>query len=120
MLMAALRESFIMGEDPLDPVQWDGPAPEGIKPQNIWPSSQPDFKQALDKYYAKLLPFARAILGLFALILGLDEHALDEYHQFPMCALRALHYPPQEPSESAAGFLAHADFSCESPFQHGH
>ncbi|WWD10151.1 hypothetical protein V865_008285 [Kwoniella europaea PYCC6329] len=108
---ATLRESFIMGDDLLDPKQYSGSVPEGMKPQNIWPTAMPEFKEALDDYYSVLMPFARSILHLFCLALGLEETALDGLHQHPMAALRALHYPPQDPSESAAGFLAHADFS---------
>ncbi|ORY23120.1 hypothetical protein BCR39DRAFT_549911 [Naematelia encephala] len=108
---ATLRESFIMGDDITDPVQWQGAVPADIKPQNIWPPDMPEFKQALDAYYSVMAPFARSILRLFSLSLGLEETALDHTHEFPMNALRPLHYPPQEPDESAAGFLAHADFS---------
>ena len=102
-----------MGDDLTDPVQYQGALPEGITTQNIWPAALPRYKQALDKYYAVTLGFARSILHLFALALDLEETALDHLHRFPMCALRALHYPPQAPSADAAGFLAHADFSCK-------
>lgn len=102
-----------MGDDKTDPVQYQGQVPGGMSAQNIWPETMPEFKETLDRYYAVTKSFAESVLHLFALTLGLEETALDHLHDFPMCALRALHYPPQKPSEGAAGFLAHADFSCK-------
>lgn len=112
---ANLRESFFIGEDYTEEEQWQGPIPDGIKEQNIWPDAMPQLRVAVYMYYHKILPFARSLLHLFALALGLDETALDAEHKFPIMALRCNHYPPQKPDDLSHGFNAHADFSC-TPF----
>jgi isopenicillin N synthase-like dioxygenase len=117
---SALRESFLMGDDICGSVQWQGPVPEDYKAQNNWPSAQPEFKEALDLYYSTMMPFARSVLPLFALALGLEETALDHLHKFPMGALRCLQYPSQESnsSEDTPGFLAHTDYTCKLVTSH--
>jgi len=106
-----LRESFNVGEDLTDPVQYSGPLDPSVKPQNQWPESLPQMKATLDKYLKTVLPFAHATLRLFALALGLEEDALDKLHVDPLWAMRCQHYPPQDPAEEGNGFLAHSDFS---------
>jgi isopenicillin N synthase-like dioxygenase len=86
----------------------------------MWPTSFPRLREGLYEYYSHVYPWARQLLRIFALALGLDEDAFEEQHKFPITGMRALHYPPQEPEEDTPGLNAHADFSfftmvCQEP-----
>ncbi|KAI5478118.1 hypothetical protein MNV49_005485 [Pseudohyphozyma bogoriensis] len=108
---ADLRESFLMGDCKTELEQWQGEIPAGMRGQNIWPEGMPEFRKAMLEYHQAILPFSRALLRLFALGLDLEETALDDLFEWPINALRPLHYPPMPPTEQSPGFLAHADFS---------
>lgn len=102
-----LRESFTCGDDFLDEEQASILAasgvtvPEGALPQNQWPAHYPELRRALYKWYLATYRFARALLRIFALALGLDEDAFEDQYKFPIVGMRALHYPPQPPDEGA-------------------
>ncbi|GAA6015480.1 hypothetical protein JCM10207_008609 [Rhodosporidiobolus poonsookiae] len=108
------KESFIIGEDPLDPDHaWIGKDPEeGDGPMNIWPAGQDRFRQAFQRYYKESYRFAQALLRVYALALGLDELALDKYFEFPTANANCLHYPPQDAGDKEiVGLAAHCDYS---------
>ncbi|KAK6074790.1 2OG-Fe(II)oxygenase superfamily protein [Seiridium cupressi] len=110
-----LKEGFLMGEDALDPEQ-DAPksAVERQKPEghrNQWPG-HPEaafWREAIYRYHTRLRVFARRLLGIFALALGLDETHFDGVTKFPLTNIRALHYPPQDQDDDV-GIGAHTDF----------
>ena len=81
------------------------------KPQNIWPSTAPWFREGMYKYYASIYPLAMKLVSLFALAFDLEEDAFDKDFTFPIWGLRALHYPPTPIGENENGLGAHADFS---------
>lgn len=72
-------------------------------------------RQAMYKYYKAIYPLAMELIRIMALAFNLEETAFDQYFEFPITALRALHYPPS-PVQSdlpTVGLGAHADFSCK-------
>lgn len=94
------------------------PPPHITKPQNIWPSKAPWWREGLYKYYNHVLPLAMKLVKVFALAFDLDETAFDNYFKFPITGMRALYYPPTpaDDGEPSIGLGAHADFSCKSRF----
>jgi isopenicillin N synthase-like dioxygenase len=101
-----------MGEDPAEPEQKTDRQSSTQEPRNQWPSSPSAafFRPALYKYYMHILDFSRRLLRVFALALDLPEDSFDSIATFPMAAVRAIHYPPQE-VESDVGIGAHTDYS---------
>lgn len=94
------------------------PPPAHItQPQNIWPAKAPWWREGLYRYYRHVFPLAMKLVRIFALAFDLDETAFDQYFQFPITGMRALHYPPTPPDDDDAspsiGLGAHADFSCK-------
>jgi isopenicillin N synthase-like dioxygenase len=119
-----LKEAFTMGdcviEDEQDYRGKTGSQPPAniTRPQNIWPSQAPWFREGVYNYYQAVLPLAMKLVRIFALAFGLEETALDDKFKFPITGMRPLHYPPVPPEESAEsiGLGAHADFSCMFQF----
>lgn len=91
------------------------PPPSHItKPQNIWPSSAPWWREGLYKYYNNVLPLAMKLIRIFALAFDLNETAFDSHFKFPITGMRPLYYPPTPADdEHQIGLGAHADFSCK-------
>ncbi|KAK0099744.1 hypothetical protein ONS95_013363 [Cadophora gregata] len=117
------KESYTIGDCPLEPEQRyrekTGKAPpQNLKrPQNIWPSSAPWYRDGLYRYYNEVLPVSLKLVRLLALSLKLDEDKfLGDFFTFPITGMRALHYPPvppedKEKDELNIGLGAHSDFS---------
>lgn len=114
-----------MGDCPLEPEQdyvgkTGQPPPSHLKrPQNIWPSEAPWWREGLYQYYNHVLPLAMKLVKLFALGLGLQEDELDQYFKFPITGMRPLYYPPtpvdnDNKDVTNVGLGAHSDFDCES------
>lgn len=76
----------------------------------MWPATFPRLREGLYEYYSHVYPWARQLLRIFALALGLDEGAFEKQYRFPITGMRALHYPPQELGVDTPGLQAHADF----------
>lgn len=111
-----LKEAFNMADDPYEPEQ---NAPPGLDmspyppgPLNQWPSDPASFRSIIYEYRVAAQGFASVLLRLIALSLDLPEEYFDHMIAFPMAGLRALHYPPQPPSDDdVIGIGAHADYS---------
>lgn len=84
------------------------------KPQNIWPSSAPWWREGLYRYYNNVLPLAMKLVRIFALAFDLGETDFDDLFKFPITGMRALYYPPTpaDDGQPNIGLGAHADFSC--------
>lgn len=114
------KEAFTMGDCYLEPEQRfterTGRAPPAnvTKPQNIWPSEIPWFREALYRYYWAVLPLSLKLVRLFALALLDDEGALEHMFSFPITGMRPLHYPPMPPAsdEHSISLGAHSDYDC--------
>ncbi|KAJ9157591.1 Clavaminate synthase-like protein [Pleurostoma richardsiae] len=107
-----LKEAFSMGEDGTDPEQ-HAPSDTGVvyPKKNQWPSNNLELRSSLYAYYSYALAFSRQLLHIFALALDMPEDFFDQFCRFPMTAIRALHYPPQEVEHGAEpGLGAHTDY----------
>jgi len=117
------KEAFTMGDCVIEPEQnyrgktGQEPPSHITRPQNIWPSAAPWWRQGLYEYYNHILPLGMNLVRIFALAFGLEEHYFDPIFRFPITGMRALHYPPTpvDKDASSVGLGAHADFSCEDP-----
>ncbi|KAH7393482.1 Clavaminate synthase-like protein [Cadophora sp. MPI-SDFR-AT-0126] len=117
------KESYTIGDCPLEPEQQytkktGKTTPSNLKrPQNIWPKSAPWYRDGLYRYYNEVLPVSLKLVRLLALSLKLDEDKfLEDFFNFPITGMRALHYPPvppedKEKDELNIGLGAHSDFS---------
>lgn len=116
-----IKEAFTMGDCVIEPEQdyvgktGHQPPSRITKPQNIWPSRAPWWRQGLYRYYHNVLPLAMKLVKVFALAFDLDETDFDNYFKFPITGMRALYYPstPADDGTSNVGLGAHSDFSCE-------
>ncbi|KAK4503954.1 hypothetical protein PRZ48_004869 [Zasmidium cellare] len=114
-----VKEAFSMGDCVIEPEQdycgqtGHNPPAKIAKPQNIWPSATPWFREGMYRYYDAVYPLAMKLVKLFALAFDLEEDAFEKDFRFPIWGLRALHYPPLPPDSeaNANGLGAHADFS---------
>lgn len=110
-----------MGDCAIEPEQdyigkvGSAPPSHITKPQNIWPSKAPWFREGVYNYYQEIFPLAMKLVRIFALAFGLEETALDQYFKFPITGMRPLHYPPSPPEQriESVGLGAHSDFSCK-------
>jgi isopenicillin N synthase-like dioxygenase len=115
-----LKEAWNMADDPYEPEQKAPPTLDLSNypppPLNQWPRKPEGFRKIIYEYRVAVQEFSMVLLRLIALSLDLDEHYFDYMTAFPMAGLRALHYPPQQPSSDAndpstIGIGAHADYS---------
>jgi isopenicillin N synthase-like dioxygenase len=121
--LSDIKEAFTMGDCPIEAEQdyvgktGHQPPPNITKPQNIWPTRAPWWREGLYKYYNHVLPLSMKLVKIFALAFDLDESAFDKFFNFPITGMRALYYPPTPADDGAfnVGLGAHADFSCK-PF----
>ncbi|KAK5220812.1 hypothetical protein LTR47_011122 [Exophiala xenobiotica] len=112
-----LRESYSMGNDYTDPEQRHiSTAPQGSIPLNQWPDDKtiPEFRKAIYDYYLEVYPFAKRLIQIFALALGLPETALDQYFGTPLADITSQYYPVHERAASDPEpmelLFPHADF----------
>lgn len=101
-----------MGEDGTDPEQQANTKPGVSYPKkNQWPANNLEFRKAMYSYYGRVYAFSKKLLHIFALALDLPEEYFDEMCTFPMTAIRALQYPPQEVAGGQdVGIGAHTDY----------
>jgi len=79
---------------------------------NVWPRELPGFQAAVGAYYADVFSLGRALLGGFALALGLPRTYFEGYLTAPPSQLRLIHYEPAEVGEGAMGIGSHTDYEC--------
>ena len=79
---------------------------------NVWPRELPAFRAAVGAYHAEAFALGRALLGGFALALGLPRSYFDAYLVAPPSQLRLIHYEPAPASEGAMGIGSHTDYEC--------
>src|ERR1700712_4197756 len=84
-----IKEAFTMGDCIIESEQdyhgRTGQAPPAhiVKPQNIWPSAAPWFRDGMYRYYQAVFPLAMKLVRIFALAFGLEETAFDKDFSFP-------------------------------------
>ncbi|KAL3459106.1 Clavaminate synthase-like protein [Aspergillus heterothallicus] len=105
------RASYSMGRDYTNPEQhFVAIAPPGTVPLNQWPDeSLPDFRKVLYEYYQDVFNFARKMLQIFSLALGLEETDLDDLFRCPLNDITLQYYPIQDPNEQSS-ISPHADY----------
>ncbi|RMZ85554.1 hypothetical protein DV737_g577, partial [Chaetothyriales sp. CBS 132003] len=109
----ATRESFGMGNDYTNPEQHAiKVAPAGTVPLNQWPDEElPEFRQNVYSYFTEVYLFAKKLVQIFALALGLEETALDQFFETPFTDITINHYPPQpDEAEYKQVLYPHADY----------
>jgi len=78
---------------------------------NVWPESQPEFKEVMSCYHKVHLDLGRSLLRMFARGLNVSEQFFDDKFIKPMAQLRALRYPPSTGSGNELnGAGEHTDF----------
>ena len=105
------RASYSFGRDYTNPEQhFVKKAPEGTVTVNQWPEDAlPAFRTVLYEYYQEVFVFARQMLHIFALALGLDETDLDDSFRFPLNDITMQYYPVQDPNDGSS-IVPHADY----------
>ncbi|KIW35453.1 uncharacterized protein PV07_02149 [Cladophialophora immunda] len=107
------REAFGMGNDYTNPEQHAiKVAPAGTVPLNQWPDDElPEFRQNVYSYFTEVYLFAKKLVQIFALALGLEETALDQFFEVPFTDITINHYPPQpDETEYKQVLYPHADY----------
>lgn len=117
-----IKEAFTMGDCAIEPEQdyvgktGHNPPSHITRPQNIWPSKAPWWREGMYKYYNSILPLTMKLVKIFALAFDLEETAFDDIFKFPITGMRPLYYPPMPVDDESPniGLGAHSDFSCTS------
>ncbi|KAH8658227.1 hypothetical protein BX600DRAFT_514734 [Xylariales sp. PMI_506] len=105
------RASYSLGRDYTNPEQhFVQVAPPGTVPLNQWPDDTlPEFRKTIYEYYQEVFKFARKMLQIFSLALGLDEADLDDLFRYPLNDITMQYYPVQDPNEQSS-ISPHADY----------
>ena len=103
-----LLEAFQMMID-LGPDDPDVQAGNMMYGPNRWPPEAPEFRAAMQGYFAAMTELSQRLLGAFARGLGLSDDYFLSFFRKPLTQLRLLHYPPQPPDEGAQGVETHTD-----------
>ncbi|KAI1370067.1 hypothetical protein F4677DRAFT_451767 [Hypoxylon crocopeplum] len=104
------RASYSLGRDYTNPEQhFVTVAPPGTVSVNQWPKALPEFRKVIYEYYQDVFQFARKMLQIFALALGLEETDLDETFRYPLNDITMQYYPIQDPNEQSS-ISPHADY----------
>ena len=78
---------------------------------NQWPDN-PEFRQAVSRYYDAAFQIGRRLMGAFALALGQAEDAFESSLTRPPSQLRLIHYPFDPLAHDVSGIGAHTDYEC--------
>ena len=78
---------------------------------NPWPDLD-GFKEPVAAYYDAAYHVGRALMGGFAMALGLAPQQLLQHVNKPPSQLRMIHYPYNPNAEDAQGIGAHTDYEC--------
>ena len=76
---------------------------------NRWPREAPEFRAAMEGYFADMMGLSHRLLRAFARGLGLSDDYFRPFFRKPLTQLRLLHYPPQPPDAEAQGVETHTD-----------
>jgi isopenicillin N synthase-like dioxygenase len=106
-----LKEGFYIGHE----VAADDPKAQAgrfnVGP-NQWPEGLPEFRPAMQAYFAAAHALAADVIRALAASLDLPADHFEAYLADASATLRLLHYPPQppDPSPGEKGCGAHTDF----------
>jgi len=87
---------------------------KGLYGVNIWPESQPEFRDAMLNYNEHVMALGRKLFSAFALALDQDEDFFAPMITKPTMVQRIVYYPSQDGpiSEDQIGIGAHSDYEC--------
>lgn len=111
-----LKETFNVGPidpPPRPPAEMDDPDEAAVYAPNLWPARPVGFRDAVEAYYRAMSDLAAAVMGGFAMALGLDQGWFDPLIDRHGSALRLAHYPALTPPTHTAGRFragAHTDY----------
>jgi isopenicillin N synthase-like dioxygenase len=108
-----VHEAYDMALE-LDPDDPELQGEKGLYGANLWPDSQPEFRQSMLAYSQEMLKLGRHLFSAFALALDLPEDYFAPMITKPTMAQRIVYYPSQDGkiSEDQIGIGAHSDYEC--------
>jgi isopenicillin N synthase-like dioxygenase len=107
-----LKETFNAGPLERDPSLTDPAAIEFCHVPTPWPTRPVGFRDAWAAYYREMEKLSARIMGMFATALNLPHDHFEEFLTYPISAMRALNYPPQQarPARDQLRAGAHSDY----------
>lgn len=103
-----LNEAFFV-ERETPPEESSSELAAHFEPANQWPSGLPGFREAVLDYYRAAEHFARSLLPLYAVALGLSGTWFDSAFNWPQASLRLTRYPPGQRATNQFGIAPHTD-----------
>ena len=86
-----------------------GPAFNRLLGPNLWPAAQPELREVVSEWHARLSDVARKLLGAWALALGAEETYFDANFGEPSTLIKIVRYPGTNRPEPQQGVGAHKD-----------
>jgi isopenicillin N synthase-like dioxygenase len=76
---------------------------------NLWPAAQPELRDVVLEWHARLSRVARKLLRAWALALGAEESYFDDHFGDPSTLIKIVRYPGTSEPEPQQGVGAHKD-----------
>jgi isopenicillin N synthase-like dioxygenase len=76
---------------------------------NLWPDAQPELREVVAEWHARLSIVARRLLRAWALALGADESYFDDHFGEPSTLIKIVRYPGKDDPTPQQGVGAHKD-----------
>jgi isopenicillin N synthase-like dioxygenase len=107
------KEFFSMGLD-LPEDDPDVLAGEKLRGPNNWPPGMPEFRAALEAYYAAMLACGADLMRAVAVSLDLAPDFFASRYRKPLQRTQIVYYPPQpaDLGDDQFGVAPHSDFGC--------
>ncbi|MGF6821386.1 isopenicillin N synthase-like dioxygenase [Microbacterium sp. ZKA21] len=86
-----------------------GPAFNRLIGPNLWPAAQPELRDVVLEWHAKLSDVARKLLRAWALALGAEEDYFESNFGEPSTLIKIVRYPGTDEPEPQQGVGAHKD-----------
>jgi len=107
------KEFFSLGLD----LPEDDPcvlAGEALRGPNQWPDFMPEFKHAMDAYFAEIGRCGADLLRAVAVSLGNDPDFFSDKYVKPLQRTQSIHYPvqPKNRPDDQFGVAPHTDYGC--------
>ncbi len=107
-----IKESFGIGRMVAPQVQLPPDDYDFYFGENLWPTAMPRLQSSLTTYFEAMTELGSRVLRLFAAALDMPHDYFEQFHTYPMSALRCINYPgtdqPLLPMQRGAG--EHSDY----------
>ena len=96
-------------------LHWECPADHPARSEsrlygpNIWPGQTPEMADVVLGYWEACDRLADRLLAVFARALNVEPDEFVGWHEAPLTNMTLLHYPAQDPQDSAPGIHPHKD-----------